>query len=56
MCLIAGVNPAVGPSEFYSRPTTGTSAPAIPIWSASWTASPIVFLDSLTDLTRQAMV
>ena len=54
-CLIGGVNPAAAPNEFYSENHYQHLCAAYPDLVRLMTGKSIVFLDSLTDLTRQAM-
>ena len=54
-CLIGGVNPAADPSGFFSAAHHQHLAAAHPDLVRLIAAKSIVFLDSITDLTRQAM-
>ena len=54
-CLIGGVNPAAGPTEFYSEDHYQHLCKTYPDLVRLMAGKSIVFLDSLTDLTRQAM-
>ena len=53
-CLIGGVNPAAGPTEFYSENHYQHLCTAYPDLVQLMAGKSIVFLDSLTDLTRQS--
>jgi len=54
-CLIGGVNPAADPSGFFSEGHYQHLAAAHPDLVRLIASKSIVFLDSITDLTRQAM-
>ena len=54
-CLIGGVNPAADPNGFFSEAHYQHLAAAHPDLVRLIAAKSIVFLDSITDLTRQAM-
>ena len=54
-CLIGGVNPAAGPSDVYSERHYQHLCTKHPDLVRLMAGKSIVFLDSLTDLTRQAM-
>jgi hypothetical protein len=54
-CLIGGVNPAADPSGFFSAAHHQHVAAAHPDLVRLLAGKSIVFLDSITDLTRQAM-
>ncbi|MBX6745371.1 MAG: ATP-binding protein, partial [Acetobacteraceae bacterium] len=54
-CLVGGVNPAADPSGFFSAAHHQHLVAAHPDLVRLLAAKSIVFLDSITDLTRQAM-
>ncbi|WP_149539279.1 ATP-binding protein [Siccirubricoccus phaeus] len=54
-CLVGGVNPAADPNGFFSEAHYRHLAAAHPDLVRLLAAKSIVFLDSITDLTRQAM-
>lgn len=54
-CLVGGVNPAADPTGFFSEGHYQHLAAAHPDLVRLITSKSIVFLDSITDLTRQAM-
>ena len=54
-CLIGGVNPAADPSAFFSEGHYQHLATAHPDLVRLIASKSIVFVDSITDLTRQAM-
>ena len=54
-CLIGGVNPAAGDTEFFSAAHYQHLAEAYPELVRTIAGKSIVFVDSITDLTRQAM-
>lgn len=54
-CLVGGVNPAADPNGFFSEAHHRHLAGAHPDLVRLLAAKSIVFLDSITDLTRQAM-
>jgi len=54
-CLIGGVNPAADPNGYYSEGHHAHVAKTYPDLAALVEAKRYIFVDSLTDLTRQAM-
>ena len=54
-CLIGGVNPAADPSGFFSAAHHQHVVAAHPELASLLATKSIIFLDSITDLTRQAM-
>jgi hypothetical protein len=54
-CLIGGVNPAADPNGYYSEGHHAHVAKTYPDLAGLVAAKRYVFVDSLTDLTRQAM-
>src|SRR5688572_24874805 len=54
-CLIGGVNPAATDADFFSASHYQHLAEAYPELVATIASKRIVFVDSITDLTRQAM-
>ena len=54
-CLVGGVNPAAEPNGFFSEAHYQHLAQAYPDLVRLVAAKSIVFVDSITDLTRQAM-
>jgi hypothetical protein len=55
-CLVGGVNPAADPNGFFSEGHYQHLAQAYPDLVRLLASKSIVFVDSITDLTRQAMV
>jgi hypothetical protein len=55
-CLVGGINPAADPNGFFSEGHYQHLAQAYPDLVRLLASKSIVFVDSITDLTRQAMV
>lgn len=54
-CLVGGVNPSADPNGFFSQAHYQHLAQSYPDLVAMIAAKRIIFVDSITDLTRQAM-